>query len=768
MARRGAIIAGQSNDTIPSAPTITSITPGSGYLDVNFTAGADGGRPIIRYEYRTDELGAWNAASGTTSPIRISSLFNGTMYHVRIRAINMEGNGPQSNLISQSPYTVPSAPTISTISIGVRSLSVSGSAGSDNGSAITNYKYSTNSGSTFTAFSPAQTSFPLVISGLADATTYPVVVRSVNAAGDGLVSNTVSQITASPPAKPAPPTITGVGNNTISISWVSPAANNSTITSYTHQKSSDDGYSWNTTDSTASTSADVGSLDNGTSYKFRVNATNAAGTSEWSDKSLADAPWTTPGAPTSVTATKGDTLVDVSWTAPVGTGGYSISTYRLDYKAGSGAWVGGGSTTGTSKQITSLTNGTTYTFRVQASNTRSTTTFGAFGESGTAVPSGVPAQVGTPTSSAGDKNFTISWTDPGGNGSGTTGYRVQRSTDGGATWGDTATTTETSYSAWNSVNGTSYVGRVQAYNANGNGAYSAASDAKTPAFASSGTCTASQNTATPPVYRNTDNALLTGGVGPGGGARPYTVSFDPPNVEGFLRSRIYAKFDFSDWRQVGADISSNGADTLGVSTIPDSTWFDIPSTISYYYANVSFFMRTYNSDESYIDTAAVSYTAEGLKYYYTYDTSDTTDTGSYTYVNANTYEDDLGSVSKGGDTWIKGAYVDASSATSVPGGDTICTSNRYFIARWYLGTSYPSVSPLSSSWTNINGLNQSIWTGNSGTTLRRVTAHTNTATPNYTGFKAHISGKGVFVSGWSPEIRVRFVVVYRNRYSNSW
>jgi hypothetical protein len=764
MARRGAIIAGQSNDTVPSAPTITSITPGNGYLDVNFTAGADGGRPITGYECRTDELGDWSIASGTTSPIRISSLFNGTVYHVRIRAINMEGTGTQSNLISQSPYTVPSAPTISTISIGVKSLSVSGSAGSDNGSAITNYKYSINDGSTFTAFSPAQTSFPLIISGLADATTYPVVVRAVNAAGDGLVSNTVSQITASAPSKPAPPTITSVGDATISISWVSPTANNSTITSYTYQRSSDDGANWTTVASTASTSADISSLTNGTSYKFRVNATNAAGTSEWSEKSLADAPWTTPGAPTSVTAVKGDTLVDVSWTAPVGTGGYPLSTYRLDYKAGSGAWVGGGSATGTSKQITGLSNGTTYTFRVQASNTRSTTTFGAFGESGTAVPSGVPAQVGTPTSSSGDKNFTISWTAPGSNGSDITGYRVQRSTDGGATWGDTATTTGTSYNTWNSVNGTSYIGRVQAYNANGDGAYSAASAAKTPAFASSGTISASQNTATPPSYRDTDNALLANGVGPGGGARPYTVSFDPPNVAGFLRSRIYAKFDYSDWRQVGSDIGSNGADTLGVSSIPDSTWFDIPITISYSAPNVSFFMRTYNSDESYIDTAAVSYSAEGLKYYYTYDTTDRSTTTGFSYFDYNTYSNDVNTGEKDGDTWIKEVVAQASNDTGTTA--TIATSGRNFFVRYYLGTSYPAVG--SANWNSFSGTNQSFpWWNNSGTTLRNGTIQAN-AVPSYTGLRLRVSGAGTITSGWTTSTRVRFVITYRNRYSNSW
>ncbi len=768
MSRRGAIIAGQSNDTIPSAPTITSITPGSGYLDVNFTAGADGGRPILRYEHRTDELAPWFEASGTTSPIRISSLFNGTTYHVRIRAINMEGNGPQSNLVSQSPYTVPSAPTISTISIGVRSLSVSGSAGSDNGSSVTNYKYSLNSGSTFTAFSPAQTLFPLVISGLADATTYPVVVRAVNAAGDGLVSNTVSQITASAPAKPAAPTITGVGNGTISISWISPAANNSTITSYTYQRSSDDGANWTTVASTAATSADIGSLTNGTSYKFRVNATNAAGTSEWSDKSLAEAPWTTPGAPTSVTATKGDTLVDVSWTAPVGTGGYALSTYRLDYKAGSGAWVGGGSTTGTSKQITSLTNGTTYTFRVQASNTRSTTTYGAFGESNTAVPSGVPAQVGTPTSSSGDKNFTISWTDPGGNGSETTGYRVQRSTDNGATWGNTATTTSTSYDAWNSVNGTSYIGRVQAYNANGDGAYSAASAAKTPAFASSGTCTASQNTVTAPAYRDTDNALLTNGVGPGGGARPHTVSFDPPNVAGFLRSRIYAKFDFSDWRQVGSDISSNGADTLGVSHIPDSTWFDIPVAISNYYNNVSFKMITWNSDESSVETAVhTPPLAEAYKYYYTYDTTNQSTTTGYSSFDYNTYQNAVGTGAKDGDTWIIQVVAQASNDAGPLA--TIATASRNFFVRYYLGTSYPSVTPtVSSLWVSRSGTNQDYpWWNNSGTTLRNGTIQAN-AVPSYTGLRLQVSGGGSLVSGWSTSTRVRFVITYRNRYTNYW
>ncbi|NBT49674.1 MAG: hypothetical protein EBT07_18045, partial [Actinobacteria bacterium] len=57
--------------------------------------------------------------------------------------------------------TAPAAPTINSITPGNGSLSVAFTAGSDGGSAITNYKYSTDGGSTFTAVSPAATTSPI-------------------------------------------------------------------------------------------------------------------------------------------------------------------------------------------------------------------------------------------------------------------------------------------------------------------------------------------------------------------------------------------------------------------------------------------------------------------------------------------------------------------------------------------------------------------------------------------------------------------------------
>jgi serine protease len=95
--------------------------------------------------------------------------------------------------------TTAGAPTIASITAGTQSLSVSFTAPiSTGGASIANYKYSTDNGVTFTAFSPAQTTSPLTISGLTGGTTYSVQIQAVNAAGDGTASNTITGTPDSP------------------------------------------------------------------------------------------------------------------------------------------------------------------------------------------------------------------------------------------------------------------------------------------------------------------------------------------------------------------------------------------------------------------------------------------------------------------------------------------------------------------------------------------------------------------------------------------
>ena len=111
----------------------------------------------------------------------------------------------QPSLTASINAIVPTAPTITVITAGSAQLSVAFTAPSSNGGAsITNYEYSINNGSSFTAFSPAQTSTPLVISGLTNGTTYDVQIRAVNSTGFGTASNMIQGT----PVAPASPTIT--------------------------------------------------------------------------------------------------------------------------------------------------------------------------------------------------------------------------------------------------------------------------------------------------------------------------------------------------------------------------------------------------------------------------------------------------------------------------------------------------------------------------------------------------------------------------------
>lgn len=109
-------------------------------------------------------------------------------------------------LVGTVAATAPAAPTISSITPGNQELSVAFTAGSDGGSAITNYKYSTNNGSSYTAVSPAATTSPIVITGLTNGTTYNVKIRAVNAVGDGAESAASSGT----PVAPSSPTLNPV------------------------------------------------------------------------------------------------------------------------------------------------------------------------------------------------------------------------------------------------------------------------------------------------------------------------------------------------------------------------------------------------------------------------------------------------------------------------------------------------------------------------------------------------------------------------------
>ncbi len=92
----------------PGAPTLTGVTAGDSYLSVSFTAGTPGGDPITSYQYSLDGGTTWITAAGTTSPLLIDGLVDGTSYTVSMRAVSAAGPGATStNTETATPATYP-------------------------------------------------------------------------------------------------------------------------------------------------------------------------------------------------------------------------------------------------------------------------------------------------------------------------------------------------------------------------------------------------------------------------------------------------------------------------------------------------------------------------------------------------------------------------------------------------------------------------------------------------------------------------------------
>jgi predicted RNA-binding protein with TRAM domain len=162
---------------------------------------SNGGFAITNYKYSTNNGSTYTAfdpaVTGTSATI--TGLTNGTAYQIKIRAVNAAGDGTESAAVSATPGTTPDAPTNLTATAGDTTITLTWKAPSSNGGfAITNYKYSTNNGSTYTAFDPAiGDTTSATITGLTNGTEYEIKLRAVNALGDGAESAAITVLTSS-------------------------------------------------------------------------------------------------------------------------------------------------------------------------------------------------------------------------------------------------------------------------------------------------------------------------------------------------------------------------------------------------------------------------------------------------------------------------------------------------------------------------------------------------------------------------------------------
>ena len=158
-----------------------------------------------------------------------------------------------------------------------------------------------------------------------------------------------------------------------------------------------------------------------------------------------------PGSPTGASATPGNASVDVSWTAPVDDGGAPITSYQAYTTPGSISCT----TTGTSCQITGLTNGTSYTVKVYAFNVAGGSVGSTPSNQVTPTATTVPGAPNDVTGTPGNGQVALSWTAPADGGSPITGYTVNASPGGQVC--TTATTTCTVTGLTNGLPSTFFV-----------------------------------------------------------------------------------------------------------------------------------------------------------------------------------------------------------------------------------------------------------------------------------------------------------------------
>ena len=258
------------------------------------------------------------------------------------------------------------------------SVAISFTAGSANGSAITNYKYalSTDGGSTygsFIALNPVDSTTPITVSGLSMNTTYHVKLKAVNDLGDSAASAAVSFTTEGVPAAPTSLSASSITGSTAAIAFTAGAANGASITNYKFAVSTDNvtyGAYTALDPADASTPVTVTGLTAGTLQYIKLKAVNSNGDSAAS-AAVSLTTLSTPSAPTSLSAGSiTETTVDISFT-PGDQGGSAITNYQYALSTDSGSTYSSFTALNPADAtspitISGLSGGTTYYVKLKA------------------------------------------------------------------------------------------------------------------------------------------------------------------------------------------------------------------------------------------------------------------------------------------------------------------------------------------------------------------------------------------------------------------
>ena len=421
--------------TVPSKPIQVSLTPGAATLRVTWAAPlSDGGSTITSY-LATATPGSGITCTSTGNYCDFLNLTPGTNYTVTVAAVNAAGTGAASTGVSGMPFTNPGAPTSLTAVADDTQVLVSWAApNSTGGSDITGYIATATLGANVFSCSTPSTATSCWIRGLTNGSRYTIKVAASNGAGVGPEASVAGTVT--PRGISSTPILVSVDpqNQSLVVRWRAISTNvdnnGSPIIRYvakampSGQTCQVNGFTVVNGSSVANTTCTISGLTNGAVQSITVTAVNEAGTSEASN-AISKTPRSTPGAPVGIKLTPLNGGVSVSWNSPVDSGGATITQYTVTAiptgTAGSVNTCVQNSSEARSCLITGLSNGTSYTVTVVATNGVGD---GPASTSQNVIPADVPTAPTAVIPTVGNGSISVKWKAAQDSGSPILSYRV--------------------------------------------------------------------------------------------------------------------------------------------------------------------------------------------------------------------------------------------------------------------------------------------------------------------------------------------------------
>ena len=230
--------------TAPSAPKSVTAVAGSTNATVHWIAPPINGGPTATGYVVTPYLNGITAQPArtfntTATTDVVSGLTNTKAYTFKVAAKNAIGTGPQSSTASvaivigapKAPIGVKAATNSATMTTG--SLSVTYTAGANNGAAITKFTatcVSTNGGVTKTGVHTGATAAAITVTGVSTGKGYACTVKATNARGLGAASVASVAIAVGAPSPPTAVHAVKVAAGQLKVTFV-PGANNGNATS---------------------------------------------------------------------------------------------------------------------------------------------------------------------------------------------------------------------------------------------------------------------------------------------------------------------------------------------------------------------------------------------------------------------------------------------------------------------------------------------------------------------------------------------------------